>query len=375
MMRRLAFWFGLAALLAGAASVLWRVAPFPRVRADGPNVIVYLVDTLRRDHLGVYGHRRDTSPRVDAFARDAIVFDNAYAPSSWTRPSTASLMTGLSPSRHRAIGRLDVVRPEHWALSEHFQAAGYRTLGFVTNPNVLAVWGFDQGFDSYLDIDAESLSTRADRVIDQVLRALDALAPDERFFLYVHTLDPHAPYAPPPPYDQMFEVSGDESAALYDGEIAFGDEQFGRMIDWLRQRQKYDDTLIVFLSDHGEEFLDHSGTEHGHTLFEEDVAQLLRQAGESSQGVPMGIYLAVVPDVEIAEDVPEDVRERLRGLGYLEPTSAPRGPRAHPRGRPDARSRGARRRPRGRPRSRRRCRALGSSASRPAPPWLRIAGT
>jgi len=327
--RRLAFWSGLAALVAGVATLLWRVGPFPRVRADGPNVIVYLVDTLRADHLGLYGYERDTSPRLDAFARDAIVFDHAYAPSSWTRPSTASLMTGLSPSRHRAIGRLDRVRPELRVLAEHFRTAGYRTLGFVTNPNVLDVWGFDQGFESYRDIDSESLSSRADTVIDQTLRALDALAPEERFFLYVHTLDPHIPYQPPPPYERMFEAPEDESVALYDGEIAFGDEQFGRLLDWLRQRQKYDDTLIVFVSDHGEEFLDHAGTEHGHTLFEEVVRIpllfKLPDGERSAERVPsIATLMDVLPMIlaRVGLPVPEGLDGTdLLGAGAAQPSS------------------------------------------------------
>ncbi len=270
MWKRLAFALGLVALLAGIA-LLWKQGWFPRVRAHSPNVIVYLVDTLRPDHLGVYGHTRPTSPELDAFARDAIVFENAYSPTSWTRPAAASLITGLSPSHHRANGRIDVIRPEIELLSEHFQAAGYRTLGFVANPNVLSVWGFDRGFDLYRDIDSESLSSRADTVVDSVLHALDGLAPDERFFVYVHTLDPHEPYLPPAPFNEMFEVPGNQDAGYYDGEVAFGDVHFGRLVDWLRAHQRYHDTIVVFLSDHGEELQDHAGTGHGHTLFEEVV--------------------------------------------------------------------------------------------------------
>jgi arylsulfatase A-like enzyme len=260
---------GLTVLTAGLASVLWRGGLLRQ--AERPNVIVYLVDTLRPDHLGVYGYERDTSPNLDAFARDAVVFENAYSPSSWTRPATASLMTGLSPLRHRAIGRLDVLGSKHELLSEHLRAAGYRTLGLVTNPNVIALWGFDRGFESYQDIDSSSRGTRADTVIDRVLEALRALPAEEPVFLYIHTLDPHAPYFPPPPYDRKFSVPGAERIARYDGEIAFGDVHFGRLLDHLRERQQYDDALIVFLSDHGEELQDHSGTGHGHTLFEEVV--------------------------------------------------------------------------------------------------------
>ena len=140
-----------------------------------PNVVVYLVDTLRPDHLGVYGYERDTSPALDAFARDAVVFDQAYSPSAWTRPACASLLTGLNPQKHRAITRDDTLGAEVELLSEYLQALDYRTAGVVSNPNVIALWGFDQGFDWFEDVPAATHHARADAVNEAVFRRLRAL--------------------------------------------------------------------------------------------------------------------------------------------------------------------------------------------------------
>jgi arylsulfatase A-like enzyme len=253
-----------------------------------PNVIVYLVDTLRSDHLGVYGYNRDTSTALDAFARDAVVFDRAYSPSAWTRPACASLLTGLNPQRHRAMTREDTLGTEIELLSEHLQALDYRTAGVVSNPNVIALWGFDQGFDWFEDVPAATHHARADVVNEAVFRRLNALGVGP-FFLYVHTMDPHGPFDPPPPFDVKYPrhrkrairpsriLPGtprsivEDAVSAYDGEIAFTDLHFGRLLDRLKADGLYESALIVFAADHGEELHDHGGGGHGHTLFQELV--------------------------------------------------------------------------------------------------------
>jgi arylsulfatase A-like enzyme len=247
----------------------------PAPTAGRPNVIIYLVDTLRADHLGVYGYYRDTSPVLDRWASEAVVFERAYAPCSWTKPSVVSLLSGLDPVSHGVEDRLDVIPADLKLLSERLRASGYSTFAAVTNPNVLPQWGFDRGFDSYVDLDSAGHRTRADTVSDYVLEKMGELAHRQPFLLYVHLIDPHGPYEPPAPFDTRFPRSpafpAKRSVGHYDGEIAFVDSQFGRILDGLRAHGLDENTMTIFVADHGEELLDHGGFGHGSTLFEEVV--------------------------------------------------------------------------------------------------------
>jgi len=253
---------------------------------DAPLVILYLVDTLRADHLGLYGYRRDTAPALSRFARDGVVFDTAIASSSWTKPSVASLFTSLPPAEHRCVQFYTPLDPSLVTLAERLRDGGYMTGAVVANRLVLARDAhFDQGF-TYFASPPEP--QRAAQVVDEALRFLDARR-GLPTFLYVHALDPHSPYAPPPPFDRRFgpppgpahpaaepydyRVPADLSriVAQYDGEIAYGDQEFGRLVRELKARGLYDRAMIVFVSDHGEEFLDHGDWVHGHALYDELV--------------------------------------------------------------------------------------------------------
>src|SRR5262249_41099471 len=124
-------------------------APHPPARADARNVILYVIDTLRADHLGCYGYPRPTSPHIDAFARDAALFEHAVAQSSWTRPPPASILTGREAAAHGARALRRGLRPGVPTLAELLAARGYRTAAFVTNVNVAPQWGFQRGFEVY----------------------------------------------------------------------------------------------------------------------------------------------------------------------------------------------------------------------------------
>jgi arylsulfatase A-like enzyme len=253
---------------------------------NAPLVIVYLVDTLRADHLGLYGYGRDTAPELGRFARDAVVFDAAIASSSWTKPSVASLFTSLSAARHRCVQFYTPLDPSLVTLAERMRDSGYVTGAVVANRLVHAKDGrFDQGFAFFA---SPPEPQRAEQAVDEALRFLD-VRQGLPTFLYVHTLDPHSPYSPPRPFDRRYgpaPTPGRPAAepydyrrpddlarivAQYDGEIAYGDQQFGRLLHELKARGLYDQAMIVFLSDHGEEFLDHGGWVHGHTLYDELV--------------------------------------------------------------------------------------------------------
>jgi arylsulfatase A-like enzyme len=251
-----------------------------------PLVLVYLVDTLRADHLPLYGYARETAPHLTAFARDAVVFDQAIASSSWTKPSVASLFTSLPPRDHGCVQFYTPLDERFTTLAERMRDHGYATGAVVANSLVQArKMSFDQGF-SYFASPASPQG--AAEVVDGALAFLDARK-GQPAFLYLHTMDAHTPYRPPPPFDAAFRAAGETATraaepsdyrkprdlarivAQYDGAVAYGDREFGRLMSGLRQRGLYDGALVVFVSDHGEEFLEHDGWVHGHTLYDELV--------------------------------------------------------------------------------------------------------
>ncbi|HSN54033.1 MAG TPA: sulfatase [Candidatus Sulfomarinibacteraceae bacterium] len=262
-----------------------------------PNLVVYLVDALRTDRLGVYGCERPLSPRLDDMAADSVVFTDAVAQSSWTKASVASIFTGLWPREHGVNGPDDRLPEDLPTLPERLHDAGYRTAAIVANAYVGRPFGFARGFDHFEFI--EHTRGRSEVLHERVTAWLDGLPDDGRpFFLYVHTIDPHAPYAPPPPYLERFagdvadpsvgqvetvrglvlgtvDPSPDltrDLRALYDGEVAANDASFGRLLDELEGRGELDRSVVVFTSDHGEAFGEHGTFTHGLDLYREVLA-------------------------------------------------------------------------------------------------------
>ncbi|RKY17090.1 MAG: hypothetical protein DRQ55_16590 [Planctomycetota bacterium] len=274
--------------------------------ASGPRVVWITIDTLRADHLGSYGYQRPTSPTLDAIAAEGTLFTDPTAPASWTKPSTGTILTGLHPSRHGALyhgSQLQLPEGER-TLAEAFREAGYATAGFVSNPNIKKVFGFDRGFDEYFDSPVEDTVTLASirgshfgQVLMKLMRHqfnwkyendvhqmnahilawLDRNR-DVPFFLYLHYIDPHLPYSPPEPYLRQF--AQDHGAVtfnrreelvgidLYDGEIRYLDDGIKELVQHLKALELWDDTLVVVTSDHGEEFFEHGVTGHGFSLYQ-----------------------------------------------------------------------------------------------------------
>lgn len=296
-----------------------------------PNVLVFLVDTLRPDHLGCYGYDRDTSPHWDALAQDGVRLDAMMSQSSWTRPAVASLLTSTYPSVHRTNDRADILRADLTTVAHVFRDAGYVTHGFMANPTCLPTWGFGKGFTRYRDIESLTVNPGKDAdVVDAVIEALDEVA-GRPWFFYAHAIGPHSPYDPPPPYDSLFrtdtsDATGEEAVRartrnLYDGEIAFSDAQFGRLMEALRQRDLYDNTWIVLLSDHGEEFWEHGNSGHGKSLFDElvHIPCIIKLAHSSFSGsVAEGVceIMDVAPTLLDAVGLP--VPEQFQGLSLME---------------------------------------------------------
>jgi arylsulfatase A-like enzyme len=259
----------------------------PAARLVGrPSVIVFLTDTLRADRLGAYGYAGPTSPAFDAFARESIVFEDAWAHAPWTRPTVASIFTGLHPSTHGAGGFNNSLGEGFATMAELFKQGGYRTGAVVANHVVGSRFGFAQGFDVWNDGEKKLYGFSAREAVERALHFVDA--GPQPFFLYVHTLEPHVPYEPSDESWEPFRLPGavrtpslpllmkkktprslDYLHTLYLGEIRDNDQAFGKLIEGLRARGRLADTLVSFVADHGEEFGDHGG--HGHTLYREVI--------------------------------------------------------------------------------------------------------
>lgn len=247
-------------------------------------MVLLVVDTLRADHLGCYGYWRPTSPNVDRLASRGVLFEQVVSNCSWTRPSVASLLTGLYP---RSTGvykeRFDALAPDLVTLAERFQEAGYATYGATANPTVNSDFGFDQGFDEHLDCGAMwewmledgehyrevAETVTADQLTDRALTVLDRHSAGP-FYLQVLYIDPHTPYAPPEHFDHPLNRRPHDEVTAYDAEIAFADLHLGRLVD--RVLASYPDTLVVVTSDHGEGLDSHGGldgsTTHGYHLYD-----------------------------------------------------------------------------------------------------------
>ena len=331
--------------------------------AERPNVIVYLIDTLRADHLGAYGYSRPTSPNIDRFAADAVLFTNAQAQSSWTRPSVVSLLTGLAPRRHGVTRRKDALSASVDTLAELLAADGYQTAGIVTNGNAGPNFRLHQGYESFRHLressDTPHRHKLSDRINHWIFAWLDNLLARQRengdqeprpFFLYAHATDPHIPYTPSEPFRSRFAPEVDPKIGLlhnvraviqgeippteamrrdlidlYDAEIAFNDHHFGRLIDRLKELGLYDTSLIILVSDHGEEFLDHGGWEHGVTLYEEQlhVPLIVKLPGGASAGRRID---AIARQVDVVPTI-------LELLGIAPPAALDGASLLRPRGR------------------------------------------
>ena len=302
------------ALYLSSAVLLSATGCGPSYKSPGANVILISIDTLRADHLSLYGYARETSPHLGAFARDAVVFDSFTYNGGGTLPSHLAMMTSLRPSTHgihpgnpRALG------DERTTLAEVLAPAGYRTTAFVDGGWLRGKFGFRQGFDHYDDLGGDPVTGRFKNILPKTYAWLDDHYL-ERFFLFIHTYDVHSqgaqrPYDCPGDYAERYVAGhdvtfdgcregrcastllgwlnaqhrkGDFDSAdfftpaeldyivgLYDGCINYVDDQLQVLFDRLRELDVYDESLIVVTSDHGEEFLEHGMFIHDSGTFEE----------------------------------------------------------------------------------------------------------
>jgi arylsulfatase A-like enzyme/Flp pilus assembly protein TadD len=235
-----------------------------------PSVILITMDTLRADHVGCYGAKAVETPTLDALAHDGVVFEHAIAQVPLTWPSHAAILTGTYPFQN---GVQDFtghpLEPRFRSVAQSFKQAGYATGAVVSSFVLDRSWGLARGFDFYDDsFPAASFQQRDLGLVDRkakdsVTHALAWLdkTPHRPFFLWLHLYDPHSPYDPPEPYRTRYRDH------LYGGEIAYADHELGRLIAWLKASHLYDQSLIVFLSDHGESLGEHGEDEHGFFVY------------------------------------------------------------------------------------------------------------
>jgi arylsulfatase A-like enzyme len=270
------------------------------------NILLVVIDTLRRDAVGVYAGRSGLTPAMDEFSGRAVVFDRAFSAAPWTCPSMASLFTSLVPERHGMV-RHPIIDAEEFVrlpdeattLAEILSRAGWRTHGLSENPWVSRDFGLAQGFDSFRNLKPEE-----HRLTDAALQALADFGRTSSFFLYVHYMDPHTPYEPPESFrtyrkgtsgertlQRMLARQPDWWAALsrvdptspharpllehlrhrYADEVRWVDSQVGELLEALKKRGLADHTAVAIVSDHGEGFGEHAML-HGYTLFNEELA-------------------------------------------------------------------------------------------------------
>ena len=338
----LAGWAGVRAAAVDAppfrtprASPLRSSAPPPRL------VVVVLADALRADHVGPRGAARSLTPVLDALASRSVVFTDAVAPSSWTRPSVASLFTSRYPTAHGCRRMENVLSEDQLTLAETLRERGYRSVGVITNGNVDGSLGFGQGFDRYVmppasrmvaypgDVDSHDASVVTETTLGEVHR-LHASHPGAPLFVYAHYVDVHDPYLPHPGLLDEPEPPGrftgsrrdlttlDQKASeatdadrerirwLYRSEVAYCDSWIGRLLGGLQAEfGTLDDALVVVTSDHGEGLWTHSARGHGEDLFDEQLRVPLIVSLPRALAAPARSVAAPVSLVDVAPTIAE----------------------------------------------------------------------
>jgi arylsulfatase A-like enzyme len=266
-------------------------------RFPGCNIVLISIDTLRADHVGVYGYPRDTTPNIDRFARECVVFDEAAANAPKTLPSHASIFTSLLPSHHGVLSNRGYRVPDDAVMmAEILRDQGYRTISFNDGGLVAAEFGFSQGFELYDSTPRKSrFSTRVEPAMEWI-----AANRESRFFLFLHTYEVHLPLEPPKVYFDLFsrddtrrlpgdlafdakkrnklkkagfaESDVEHAIDLYDATIRSMDASFQDLVDFLSTMELLDNTLVIFTSDHGEEYGERGRlAAHGSTLYDEVI--------------------------------------------------------------------------------------------------------
>ena len=328
----------------GSAAV-WSNPVLYQVDQARKNVVVYLIDTLRSDHLSCYGYHRNTSPEIDEFAAGGVIFLNSYSHASRTLESIPTIMSSLYSSIHNVKKLTSQLDDSFVTMAEAMRDAGYSTAAFITNVNAGVQNNNDQGFEFFFDKGAKLTVEPGHRTLpeEEVFSWIDSQK-HRPFFAYIHTCEPHMPYEPPAPWDMKFDpgykgnITGQRDGpyarntatepedirhlvALYDGEISFADYQFGRFLDALESQGLLDKTMIIVIADHGEELYEHGGWGHRYTLYQELLRVPIIVGGD--ERIPSGStceavagLVDIMPTVLGWADV--ELPEGVEGLNLLD---------------------------------------------------------
>ncbi|MCL4235491.1 MAG: sulfatase [Deltaproteobacteria bacterium] len=280
-----------AGFLGITVAVIAVVSP-PYAKAPLPPIVLISIDTLRRDHMSVYGYERPTTPNLEDLARDGAIAQQFIAAAPWTLPTHASMLTGLSPAQHGLTAHNARLARHAPLVAETLKDRGYRTGAVVTSTLLSPTYGFSSGFDKYeinIALDAEQAADRLRRWL-----TAGANAPN---FVFLHVFDVHYPYTPPPPFlgrfgpvdeymqskqegnffdfvrwvDKRRQTRMPSVVNRYDESVLYVDHVLGLFFTELKKHKVYDRAWIFVVSDHGEEFFEHDGMGHSVTLYEELV--------------------------------------------------------------------------------------------------------
>lgn len=325
------------------------------------SILLITIDTLRADHLKTYGYFRDTSPHIDAFAAENVLFENTVTPMATTLPAHVSMMTSTRPMRHGVVRNGLRFEPEVdlRTIAQMLGARGYRTAAFVSAAPVSKGTGIEVGF-SHFD-DPKRNTRRAEKTTDRVLawfeeRASEGKAKETPFFVWVHYWDPHGPYTPPKAYRSRFEKTDALESFVrgtgtklehevgkvtfdvldinnrYDAEIAYTDAEIGRLFEGLRKVGVYDEATVVLTADHGEGLWQHDWHDHGRIWNEQLFVPLVVKAPKSRDMEPRRVEsiastLDVMTTVDGLLELPltDDDRKQFEGVdlfGKAEPRTS-----------------------------------------------------
>ena len=316
-------------------------------------IVFTLIDALRPDHMGAYGYERPTTPEMDAVAAEGRRYTRAYVNAPWTRPSTASFLTGLNASRHRAESAKTKLPKSVTTLADRLGERGWTTAGFVANGNGGSLGGLHKGFDVFRD----PTNTYTDEVRGKTYNGLPTgeflieratrwlrQTKAEKVFLFLFLVDPHDPYRAPKKLEQKFlganfkgkprrralwEINNDypepeirSMKAIYDAAIRYADQAMGTFFDTLESMQLYDDATLILTADHGEAFGEHGFFLHAHHFWDEviRVPLIIKRPGFKT-GVDRRLTQAIDVSQTILDLTGEPVSE-LPGRSLLAPAAA-----------------------------------------------------
>jgi arylsulfatase len=261
------------------------------------NVVFVILDAGRARQLGCYGYSRATTPNIDALAREGVLFENAFTPAVYTLGAMSSVWTSQYPDRHHSAVSFSAKLPkDRLVLSELLSAQGVHTAGFVANAIAGKFSGFDRGFQEFHEVYREQATSNAD-AFSRVMPQWFAAHKDRPFFAYVHFREPHFPYDPPPPFDTKFGPEGpiprerrrdskyvnddlnqerrkpapdeiEQIVRLFDGNLAFVDQEVGRLRAALEREGLWERTVFIVAADHGEGLFEHGWIGHNVQLYD-----------------------------------------------------------------------------------------------------------